>query len=179
MSEPPDDAARPEPAAPLQTRVERVLTGSLVLAMIPVAVLILAAVAAFAYGTAVFVDLVVEIARHPFPVGHKIGLFLLDTDLFLIGATLLISGVGFYELFIREIEPSGAGHLPHWLEMRDLNDLKGRVIAMIVMVLAVSFVELAVDADDGLFVLELGGGVAVVILALTVFLKFTGHGTND
>jgi len=65
--------------------------------------------------------------------------------------------------------------MPAWLEMRDLNDLKGRVIAMIVLVLAVSFVELAVDEDNGLRVLELGGGIAVVILALTAFLRLTGH----
>jgi uncharacterized membrane protein YqhA len=108
-----------------------------------------------------------------------IGLFLLDIDLFLIGATLLISAVGFYELFIREIHVDGVMKMPAWLEMRDLNDLKGRVIAMIVMVLAVSFVELAVDAPNGLQILELGGGVAVVILALTVFLRLTGHAADE
>jgi len=49
--------------------------------------------------------------------------------------------------------------------MRDLNDLKGRVIAMIIMVLAVGFVELALDSRNGLQVLEIGGGVALVIVA--------------
>ena len=72
-------------------------------------------------------------------------MFLLDVDLFLIGATLLISAVGFYELFIRHIPPHGRFRVPAWLEMRDLNDLKRRVIAMIVLVIAVSFAELAVD----------------------------------
>jgi uncharacterized membrane protein YqhA len=166
---------RPErPARAGAGRAERVLAVSLNLAMIPAAFLLLAALAAFAYGAAVFVDLVVTIARHPFPVGHKIGLFLLDIDLFLIGATLLISAIGLYELFIGEIRVGGTP-MPAWLEMRDLNDLKGRVIAMIVLVLAVSFVELAVDEDNGLRVLELGGGIAVVILALTAFLQLTGH----
>ncbi len=166
---------RPErPARAGAGRAERVLAVSLNLAMIPAAFLLLAALAAFAYGAAVFVDLVVTIARHPFPVGHKIGLFLLDIDLFLIGATLLISAIGLYELFIGEIRVGGTP-MPAWLEMRDLNDLKGRVIAMIVLVLAVSFVELAVDEDNGLRVLELGGGIAVVILALTAFLRLTGH----
>jgi uncharacterized membrane protein YqhA len=166
---------RPErPARTGAGRAERVLAVSLNLAMIPAAFLLLAALAAFAYGAAVFVDLVVTIARHPFPVGHQIGLFLLDIDLFLIGATLLISAIGLYELFIGEIRVGGTP-MPAWLEMRDLNDLKGRVIAMIVLVLAVSFVELAVDEDNGLRVLELGGGIAVVILALTAFLRLTGH----
>jgi uncharacterized membrane protein YqhA len=160
-------------------RAERALAASLYLAVIPVAVLALSALGAFVYGTAVFVHLVGSIVSHPFPVGHQVGLFLLDTDLFLIGATLLISAVGFYELFVREIPADSPARMPGWLEMHDLNDLKGRIIAMIIMVLAVSFVELAVDAEDGagaaLPVLEIGGGVAVVILALTIFLRMTGH----
>ena len=158
--------------------VERSLGASLSLAIIPVAFLILAALGAFVYGAAVFVDSVRSIASHPFPVGHQVGLFLLDIDLFLIGATLLISAIGFYELFIGEIRVGGIARMPAWLEMRDLNDLKGRVLAMIVMVLAVTFVELTVDARDGLQVLETGGGVAVVIIAVTAFLRLTGHGNG-
>ena len=65
--------------------------------------------------------------------------------------------------------------MPHWLEMHDLNDLKARVIAMIVMVLAVGFAEEALDPTEGLFVLEIGGGIAVVIAALTAFLRLTSH----
>jgi uncharacterized membrane protein YqhA len=156
-------------------RRQQSLGASLALAIIPVAFLVLAALSAFVYGAAVFVDSVRSIASHPFPVGHQVGLFLLDIDLFLIGATLLISAIGFYELFIGEIRVGGIARMPAWLEMRDLNDLKGRVLAMIVMVLAVTFVELTVDAKDGLAILETGGGVAVVIIAVTAFLRLTGH----
>jgi len=39
----------------------------------------------------------------------------------------------------------------------------------------VSFVELAVDEGSGLKTLEVGGGVALVIIAVTAFLRFTGH----
>jgi uncharacterized membrane protein YqhA len=174
----PARAAEPAPRrldSPATERFERVLAASLSLAIIPVAFLILAALGAFIYGAAVFVDSVIDIARHPFPVGHQIGLFLLDIDLFLIGATLLISAIGFYELFIGDIRVGGEARMPAWLEMHDLNDLNGRVLAMVVMVLAVTFVELAVDAENGLNILEIGGGVALVILAVTVFLRLTGH----
>ena len=106
---------------------------------------------------------------------HQVGYFLLDIDLFLIGVTLLISGVGLYELFIREIPDDQAASLPGWLQIHDLNDLKGRVIAMIILVLSVSFVETAVDSPDGRQILELGGGVALVIFALTVFMRLTSH----
>ena len=175
---PPDRPASRRAASPLEARVERALTGSLWLTIVPVAVLVLAALGAFVYGAAVFVYAIDNIARHPFPVGHQIGLFLLDIDLFLIGATLLISAVGLYELFIREIRQDEASRMPGWLQMHDLNDLKARVISMIILVLAVSFAELGVDAPSGRQALELGGGIALVIVALTVFQRFASH-TGD
>jgi uncharacterized membrane protein YqhA len=157
---------------------ERLLVSSLRLAYVPVAMLLLAGLGAFVYGIVVFVDAVRQIADRPFPVGHHIGLFLLDIDLFLIGATLLISAVGFYELFIREIRTDGALPIPGWLEMRDINDLKARVIAMIVLVLSVSFVEVVVDVPSGHQVVDLGGAIAAVIVALTIFLRLGSHGNG-
>jgi uncharacterized membrane protein YqhA len=162
-----------------QSRVERALASSLRLVYIPVVVLLLAGLGAFVYGTALFVHSVRQIVDHPFPVGHQIGLFLEDVDLFLIGATLLISAIGLYELFIRPIPLDRDTTLPAWLEMRDLNDLKARVIAMIVLVISVSFVEVVVDAPSGHQALDLGGGIALVVVALTVFLRLGGHGKAD
>jgi uncharacterized membrane protein YqhA len=160
-------------------RVERGLAWSLCLALIPVAVLFLAGFGAFVYGSVVFVDAIRQIVHRAFPVGHQIGLFLLVVDLFLIGATLLISAAGFYELFIREICAGRSRRTPTWLRMRDLNDLKARVIAMVILVLSVSFVEVVVDAQSGWQgrqVLDLGTGIALVIVALTIFLRFGNHG---
>jgi uncharacterized membrane protein YqhA len=56
--------------------------------------------------------------------------------------------------------------------MHDLDDLKARVISMIILVAAVSFVVAAVESKGGLDTLYLGVGVAVVIAALTAFLRF-------
>jgi uncharacterized membrane protein YqhA len=161
---------------PWADRIERGLVRSLGLALIPVVVLLLAALGAFVYGSVVFVDSIRKIVHHAFPVGHQIGLFLLDVDLFLIGATLLISAVGFYELFIRQISQERAHRIPTWLQMRDLNDLKARVVAMVILVVSVSFVEVVVDGPKGRQVLDLGAGIALVIVALTIFLRFGNHG---
>jgi uncharacterized membrane protein YqhA len=62
--------------------------------------------------------------------------------------------------------------LPGWLKMDDLNDLKARVISMIILVAAVTFTDVAVESKGGLNTLYLGAGVAVVIAALTAFLRF-------
>jgi uncharacterized membrane protein YqhA len=159
-----------------RSQVERALASSLLLVSIPIVILLLAGLGAFVYGGYVFVDSARRIVEHPIPVGHHIGSFLLDVDLFLIGATLLISALGLYELFIGEIHWDPSSRLPAWLEMHDLNDLKARVIAMIVLVVSVAFVEVVVDEPSGRRVLDLGIGIALVIVALTVFLRFGSHG---
>lgn len=158
--------------------VERGLAASPWLVLIAVVVLVLAALGAFVYGADVFFGNIGEVVKRPLPVGSRIGLFLLVIDLFLVGATLLIGALGFYELFIGRHGPWG---LPRWLQMRDLNDLKARVIAMVVLVAAVSFVEVVVDIPTaGMEVLEVGGGVGFVVLALTVFLRFgTARGAEE
>jgi uncharacterized membrane protein YqhA len=88
---------------------------------------------------------------------------------------LLISAVGLFELFVKEIHTHDSTRIPSWLQKRDLNDLKARVIAMVVLVLGVSFVEVVVDGPSGRHALDLGTGIAVVIIALTIFLRLGGH----
>jgi uncharacterized membrane protein YqhA len=178
MREQMQDPAPEKAVTPLEAAVERTLASSVRLVIIPVVFLVLAALGAFVYGAAVFIDALIVIGKHPFPAAPHVGLFLLDIDLFLIGATLLLAGIGLYELFVRDIRLGEAATMPRWLQMHDLNDLKARVIAMIVMVLAVGFAEEALDPSSGLFVLELGGGIALVIGGLTAFLRLTGH-TGD
>jgi uncharacterized membrane protein YqhA len=164
----------PEPPARrsrAEARFELGLAATRGLVFIPVVILAVAALGAFTYATITFIHSVREVVDHPFPVGNKVGLFLLVIDLFLIGATMLIAAIGFYELFINRVDAPRA-KIPGWLVMHDLNDLKARVIAMIVLVAAVSFVELLVDFRSGLDVLEVGAGVGLVIGALTVFMRF-------
>ena len=158
--------------------VERTLIGSLWLAYLPVAFLLLSALASFVYAATVLFHTVDEVSAHPFPAGHNIGSLLLEFDLLLIGATALISAIGFYELFIGDVRRDGVDVLPAWLAMHDLNDLKNRIASMIVLVLAVTFVEEAVDSPSGLHTLEVGGGITAVIIALTVFLRWGNHGSG-
>jgi len=141
--------------------------------LLPVVILLLSGIGAFIYGTAVAIHSVIEIAHHPFAV-HNLRVFLTEIDTFLIGATLIIAAFGLYELFVARIEPASLRlPLPRWLEMTDLNDLKARVISMIILVVAVSFVDVLLEFRQAtLEILYLGVGVAVFIIALTVYLRF-------
>ena len=154
-------------------RFERALSLSRIVVIVPVIVLLLAAISSFAYGTDVFVRSVSRVVEDPELTSHNLGFLLLLTDLFLVGATLMIAAFGFYDLFIGTIGVSGRGvRLPGWLRMHDLNDLKGRVISMIILVAAVSFVDDVVESEDGRDTLYIGIGVGVVIAALTAFQYF-------
>jgi len=154
-------------------RFERALSLSRIVIIVPVIVLLLAAIASFAYGTDVFVRSVTSFVKNPELTSHNLGFLLLLTDLFLVGATLMIAGFGLYELFITRIDaPDPGKQLPAWLRMHDLNDLKARVISMIILVAGVTFVDVVVESKSALNTLYLGAAVAVVIAALTAFLRF-------
>lgn len=170
-----DDA--PELGPLIGRRVRRDFERGLSLAqlavVLPVVVLVLSGVGAYVYGAVYAVHSVADIVDHPF-AAHNLRLFLTEIDLFLIGATLLIAAVGLYELFVARIDPARARRpLPPWLEMHDLNDLKARVIAMIILVVAVTFTDVLLEfANDTLELLYLAAGVAVFIVALTIYLRF-------
>jgi uncharacterized membrane protein YqhA len=154
-------------------RFEQVLSWSRIVVVVPVIVLLLSAISSFAYGTDVFVRSVARVVEDPELTSHNLGFLLLLTDLFLVGATLMIAAFGFYDLFIASMDEGGSSlRLPGWLRMRDLNDLKARVISMVILVAAVTFADVAVESEGGLNTLYLGAAVALVIIALTAFLRF-------
>jgi uncharacterized membrane protein YqhA len=167
------ERSAPEGHGPgLGSRFERALGLFRVVVVLPVIVLLLSALASFAYGTVVFIRSVASVVEDAQVTSHNLGFLLLLTDLFLVGATLMIAAFGLYELFIGEIDGARGRGLPGWLRMHDLNDLKARVISMIILVAAVTFTDVAVESRSDLDTLYLGAGVALVIAALTAFLRF-------
>jgi len=62
-------------------------------------------------------------------------------DLYLIGIVMLIFGFGIYELFISKIDIARADEGVTILEIENLDELKNKIIKVIIMVLIVSFFE--------------------------------------
>ncbi len=157
--------------------IERRLASIRWLILIPVIVFVGSAILAFAYSTYLFCHTARELVHHPLPVTAHISGFLVVVDVSLIGATFLIAAIGFYELFLSRVDAPGLSRLPEWLEMSDLNDLKARVISMVVLVGAVTFIEILVTPHTGRSVLYAGIGVSLVISSLALYLRL-GHHRN-
>lgn len=102
--------------------------------------------------------------------GVKSKQLLLDTieviDVFLLSTVFYVIAVGLYELFIQDNLP-----LPEWLEFHDLDDLKSKLVAVIIVALAVLFLGQVVSWDGTRDLLGYGVANALVIGALTLFLN--------
>ncbi|HET9898681.1 MAG TPA: YqhA family protein [Streptosporangiaceae bacterium] len=157
----------------IQQRFEGLLAYSRLLALIPVVFLLLDAAGSFIYGADILVRTAGGDFGEPSKVGGRLGIFLIVMDTFLVGATLMIAAFGFYELFVLRRERTMHKYwLPNWLQMRDLEDLKARVVSMLILVAAITFVDLLVEARGPRNILFLGAGIAVIIIALSAFLRF-------
>jgi uncharacterized membrane protein YqhA len=158
---------------PVQRGFERFLTLTRLLALIPVVFLLLDAAGSFIYGADILIRTIGGDFGEPARVGGRLGIFLIAMDAFLVGATLMIAAFGFYELFVIRRERPGHIHwLPGWLQMHDLEDLKARVVSMLILVAAITFVDILVESHDDRGTLYLGLGIAAIVLALTAFLRF-------
>ena len=84
-------------------------------------------------------------------------------DLILLAVALYIVGLGLFELFIAPVP------MPGWLMITSLDDLKSKLINIIVVALGVSFFGQVVTWDGVTNLLPFGVAVGVVILALAAF----------
>lgn len=85
-------------------------------------------------------------------------------DAILLGTVLLVIGYGLYELFVdSDIK------VPSWLQVKDLDDLKSKLIGVVVAIIAVVFVGVFVDANRAQDVISYGIGAGVLVAGLALF----------
>ncbi|MDI6728007.1 MAG: YqhA family protein [Thermodesulfovibrionales bacterium] len=149
--------------------MEKILEKSKNLILIAVVSSLVASVAAFLWGAvktvAVIAEIITSYGKDPRAAISLIGLM----DTFLIATALLIFAVGMYELFIKDIS------LPEWLIIRNLHDLKVKLSSVIILVMAVIFLEHLVEWKDPQGTLFYGIAVAVVSASLIAFSYFGGN----
>lgn len=146
-----------------------ILNASRYLVVIAVVGSLLAALALFVYGMAETVAVIGQTAAK-MEVSAKgakaLALAFIEiVDLFLLGTVLLMIALGLYELFIDD-----RLDLPEWLTFRNFDDLKNKLVGVVIVVLAVIFLGQVVSWDGTRELLGFGTAVALVIGALTWFL---------
>jgi uncharacterized membrane protein YqhA len=87
-------------------------------------------------------------------------------DIFLVSTVLYIMALGLYELFVDPGLP-----VPGWLKIGTLDDLKERLVAVVVVMLGVTFLAYVVDLQMGWSILDVGIATAAVLAGLGVFFK--------
>ena len=103
-------------------------------------------------------------------------------DGYLLATFMLIFALGMYELFVSDIdEARGSKASSKILVIESLDDLKTRLAKVILMILIVTLFEEALKMKPAstLDLLYLGGGIALIGLALYLTHRSESHGTED
>lgn len=82
-------------------------------------------------------------------------------DLFLLGTVLYIIALGLYELFIDD-----SLKMPRWLKIDTLDELKEKLVGVIVVLLLVTFLAQVALWEGDVNIIAIGGAIALVLLAL-------------
>jgi len=159
---------------PVSSREDRRLLGARVvgwtrfMALVPTTGLLIGAVLVMIAGTWKTVALVIETVSNPSDTKHILVGVVEAADTFLLGIVIYIIALGIFSLFIEDRVP-----LPEWLEFHNLEDLKEKLIGVVVVVLAVFFLGRVIEARsvDYLQIMYLGLGIAGMVVALGYFVK--------
>lgn len=97
------------------------------------------------------------------PDGKAAAGFIAPMDKFLIAAGLYIFAVGMHELFIGDLV------LPPWLVTDNLHPIKARLSSIVILLLAMVFLEHVIEWQDAQTVLLNGIGIGAMIAVLIAF----------
>ena len=122
--------------------MKRVLGLTRYVVFVPAIASIIGAILLMGQGSLEILKVVFSAVSSEYGLKETIVEVLTAVDAILLGTVLLVIGYGLYELFIdAEIE------VPLWLRVRDLDDLKSKLIGVVVAILAVVFVGVFVDSN--------------------------------
>jgi uncharacterized membrane protein YqhA len=131
---------------------------------VPAVASIIGALLLMAQGSISILMIVVDAILNNAYLKETIVEVLTAVDAILLGTVLLVIGYGLYELFVdTRLE------VPEWLEVRDLDDLKSKLIGVVVAIIAVVFVGVFVDVNRAADVVAYGVGAGALVAGLALF----------
>ena len=132
--------------------------------VVPALASIIGALLLMAQGSFAMVLAVIDSIQSQYGLKETIVEVLTAIDAILLGTVLLVIGYGLYELFIdTDID------VPMWLRVEDLDDLKSKLIGVVVAIIAVVFVGVFVDSNRADDVIAYGVGAGALVAGLALF----------
>jgi uncharacterized membrane protein YqhA len=146
-----------------ESDMKYLLERSKYLALVGVIALLFATIAAFAWGTFKTVN-TIFLVFSSMGRDKAITVELIEiVDSFLVATAVLIFATSLYELFIDKLD------LPEWMLAHNLYELKTKLSSMIVLVMAVKFLEKLLDVKDANSLLQIGIATATMSAVLIAF----------
>lgn len=153
--------------------MERVLQSSRYLVVLASVGLLVGSAATFGWG----VYGVYEFVRTLIEGDEDLALvrILATLDVFLLATVLLVFAIGLWELFVTDLD------VPDWLEITSLDDLKGKLADVIVLVVAIKALEKFTTVKDPGEAVEyaLAAGLIVAGLSLSSLVKIAKKKTEN
>ena len=142
--------------------------------VVPAIASIIGALLLMAQGSISMVTVVIEAISNGSSLKESIVDVLTAIDAILLGTVLLVIGYGLYELFIdADIE------VPLWLRVNNLDDLKSKLIGVVVAIIAVVFVGVFVDSNRSEDVISYGVGAGALVVGLAIFAFATRKDSSE
>jgi uncharacterized membrane protein YqhA len=131
---------------------------------IPAFATMLGALLLMVQGTIYFIRAIIDAIVLGTPLKDSVVSVLLAVDAILLGTVLLVIGYGLYQLFV---DPNLK--VPRWLNARNLDDLKSKLIGVVVVIVGVGFVGLLANFEDSMDVFAYGVGAGALVIGLGIF----------
>ncbi|MFM8751930.1 MAG: YqhA family protein [Actinomycetota bacterium] len=142
--------------------------------VVPAIASIIGALLLMAQGSISMISVVIDAVESNSSLKESIVEVLTAIDAILLGTVLLVIGYGLYELFIdAEID------VPLWLRVDNLDDLKSKLIGVVVAIIAVVFVGVFVDSNRSADVISYGVGAGALVVGLAIFAFATRKDSSD
>lgn len=152
------------------TPMKRILGLTRYAVVVPAVASIIGALLLMGQGSVEMIKVVIEAIVDGASLKETIVDVLTAVDAILLGTVLLVIGYGLYELFIdTDIE------VPLWLRVQDLDDLKSKLIGVVVAIVAVVFVGVFVDSNRAADVISYGVGAGALVVGLAIFAYASRH----
>ena len=141
---------------------------------VPAVAAIIGALLLMVQGSIEIVKVAIDTVRGAATLKVTIVEVLTAIDAILLGTVLLVIGYGLYELFIdADIE------VPQWLRVNNLDDLKSKLIGVVVAIIAVVYVGVFVDSNRSSDVISYGVGAGALVAGLAIFAFATRKSGSD